>query len=98
MKTLLSRTPPWLPWAALLALAAAYAAVVVRAYAGMPSGEADGWTPTRVLIQIMVDGIPAALAIFALGLAFTVVQQQAQAGAMTRRVRRLLYWTPRAAL
>jgi hypothetical protein len=69
----------------------------VRQYAGIPISPPGGWTSERVLIQVLVDGVPAALALVALGLIVAVVQQEAQAGAMTPRVRRLLFWIPRAA-
>jgi hypothetical protein len=96
-KRAVTRVPSWVPWAALVVLAAAYLGEVAREDERLSVSPPGGWSPETLLTQILVEGLPAALVVFALGLVIAVVQQETGEGAMTPRVRRLLFWTPRVA-
>jgi hypothetical protein len=96
-KRAVTRVPSWVPWAALVVLAAAYLGAVAREDERLSVSPPGGWSPGTLLARILVEGLPAALVVFALGLVIAVVQQETREGAMTPRVRRLLFWTPRVA-
>lgn len=84
----------WAPWIALAILGAVSLGDLVRetlaeARAGLPL--------VGIVINFIMRFIPIGLLFFALGIVIEVVEQEYRAGRMDRRVRRLLFWTPRIA-
>lgn len=95
MQARIGRILLWLPWVALLVLALAVGADLLRALAH--EGR-EGLPLLERLINLVLRAIPLTLLLVALGLVIEVMEEEARTGHMTARVQRWLFWVPRVAV